>query len=68
MNMYSDGYYGLVKMKPSVFESIDSELLISGCTPSVKFMCANDRETKYLSSIGVKFNDVICDWYKLEIE
>jgi len=64
--MQEDGYYGKVKLPKEVFKQLDSHYFISRCTPTVKFMCANEDETRHLNSLGVK--TIICDWYKLECE
>lgn len=63
--MKEDGYYGRVKLPKQVFDQLDNYFFISSCTPTVKYMCANEDETRHLKSLGVKV--VGCDWYKLEL-
>lgn len=68
MKMYSKGFYGVVHVNKDVFNKIDKKYLISGCTDSLKYLCANPSETKHLIDLGVDTNDVVCDWYKVILE
>ena len=64
--MFSDGYYGKAILPRKIFEKLNKDHFINGCTDSVKYMCANKTETEHLISIGITIgNDMCCDWYKL---
>lgn len=65
--MVSSGMYGNVKVPNDIFNRLDSKMFISGCTDRIKYMCANLEETNHLKSLGIDIDDVICDWYKIEL-
>ena len=65
--MKSDGFYGKVELPTSLFRRLDKHFFISCCTPSVKYMCANEDEARHLKSLGVKVLEH-CDWYKIVLQ
>lgn len=65
--MVTKGYYGVVVLNREEFMSIPSSMLITGCTDTVKYMCANDEEEEFLTSLGVSVSEG-CDWYKCMLE
>jgi len=61
-----NGCYGSVVVLKNIFDKLNPDFFISHSTDKIKYMCANDKETKHLKSLGIKINDEICfDWYKI---
>jgi len=63
--MQADGFYGRVAVPKTIFEKLNPSFFISGCTDTMKFMCANTEEKAHLESLGIDV--VLCDWYKIEL-
>ncbi len=57
-------YYGVFTVPSVVFNAIKSDLCISGTTDTIKYLCANTRETIHLEALGMS-PEMICDWYKV---
>ena len=66
--MKPDGYYGRVSIPKEIFDKLNEQYFISGCTDTLKFMCANHDEQAHLSNLGIDHSDVNCDWFKIELK
>jgi hypothetical protein len=67
IQMTSTAYYGVAVLDAETFNKLDPKYFISGCTDTVKFMCANTKEMQHLMQLGIETYDY-CDWYKLVLE
>lgn len=65
VRLWQNGFYGVGDLPPEIFDKLDPKYFISGCTDTVKYMCANEEETQHLENLGIDTSRVVCDWYRL---
>lgn len=65
--MVHKGMYGVAAVPFQIFEAIDGKLTISNSNEKVKYLCANEKETNMLRSLGIDTKGVVCDWYKINL-
>ena len=62
-------YHSRVDLPKVLFDQLNPAYFISGCTDTIKYMCANDRETMHLELLGVDFEEDYChDWFEIHLE
>lgn len=62
--MIEDYVYGVFKVPPVIFNSLEFKYHISGSDENTIYMCANSEETKYLKSLGFLINNPV-DYFKI---
>lgn len=62
------GCYGVISVPERLWILLDKSMFISGTTDACVYMCANETETKHLTSLGINLDGVVCDWYKINLE
>lgn len=55
----------VIEVGKYLFSRLYSPYFISHCTDTVKYMCANEQETKHLNGLGINIEDVKWDYYKI---
>jgi hypothetical protein len=66
--MLGCGMYGVVDVPPEIFNRLSSKYIISHSGPTVKYMCANERERTHLENLGIDTKNVMCDWFKIILQ